>query len=432
MNWQFNKKNTTYAVYACGIILFTIACIALFINKDAGAGILDTVSGILMPIFVGIVVAYLLNPILRLFERLFNKMFRGKAGKGVLRALGLIATYILFLGLVTAFMALLIPQIYGSVGEMVNRVMELVNSIPLYIQDLIDKNDSFADLYEMLATNFDLSGMMGEITGNLDSILNSVVSFTKSMVSFFSNALLGMFFSVYFLASKETLIMQVKKFFLAFFSFKNNVRLGHFMTTVDTKFGQFIRGKLLDSTLVMIIVYILTWIFGMPYYPMIALIIGVTDLIPVFGPFLGAIPSAIIIFLAEEGGFRKALLFALIILIVQQIDGNIIAPNILGDRVGISGVWIMVAVVVMGGIFGIFGMFFGVPAFAVVYTLVQEAVDKRLTKKGLAEQFEIDEDNNRPPKPSLFTRVRNRLFRKKKEDTPKDAEDSTAGTDSAC
>ena len=417
MQWQFNKRNTTYAIYACGVILFTILCINFIINRESGAGFLSTVSGIFMPIFVGLIIAYLLNPILRLFERLFQRLFRGKAGKKTLRALGLICTYVIFLGLITAFFFLLIPQLYGSIGEMIDRTIELINGVSRYIDELINTNESFAAIYEILISKFDFNAIIGNVVGNLNSLLNSSLSLIVGVINFLKNTFLGLFFSIYFLASKEMLILQFKRFFLAFFSFRSNVRLGHFMTTVDLKFGQFVRGKILDSTLVMIVVYILTWIFDMPYYPMIALIIGVTDLIPVFGPFLGAIPSAVIIFLAEDGGIRKTLLFAILILIVQQIDGNIIAPNILGDRVGISGVWIMIAIVLMGGIFGIFGMFFGVPIFAVIYTLMSEAIQKRLVKKGLAEQFEIDPDNQeKPPRPSLFERIRNRMTKKKADD----------------
>ncbi len=413
MKWQFNKKNTTYALYACGVILFAVLCISFLVNKDSYHGVLDTIRSIFDPIFFGIIIAYLLNPILRLSEKLYRKAFGKKLGNRGIRALGLTTTYILFLALVTAFLAILLPQLIGSVEDLVDQSVSLINSIPLRLQELIDTNEAFAELYDLLVNNFDIVGKLSALTDRLGDLLMSSLDILLGLVATVKNLALGLFFSVYFLASKELLINQIKRFFLAFFSFKQNVALGHFMTTVDMKFGQFIRGKILDSTIVMVIVYILCWIFQMPYYPMIALIVGVTDLIPVFGPFLGAIPSGIIILISPAGGFSKALLFALLILIVQQIDGNIIAPNILGDKVGISGVWIMVAIVLMGGLFGIFGMFFGVPVFAVIYTLVGEAIHKKLLKKGLAEQ--MDDEQIDPPenKPNLFMRIKNRIFSKK-------------------
>lgn len=413
MKWHFNKRNTTYALYACGVILFAVLCVNFLVNKESYDGVLSTIKSILNPIFFGIIIAYLLNPILRLSEKLYRKAFGKKLGNRGIRALGLTTTYVVFLALVAAFLAILLPQLINSVEDLINQSVSFFNSIPLRLQELIDSNETFAELYEMLINDFDILGKLSALTDSLGTLLMTSLDFLSSLFFVVKNLALGLFFSVYFLASKELLINQIKRFFLAFFSFKHNVALGHFMTTVDMKFGQFIRGKILDSMIVMIVVYILTWIFQIPYYPMIALIIGITDLIPVFGPFLGAIPSAIIILIAPEGGFGKTLLFALLILIVQQIDGNIIAPNILGDKVGINGVWIMIAIVLMGGLFGVFGMFFGVPIFAVIYTLVGEAIHKKLLKKGLAEQ--MDDERIVPPeeKPGFFVRIKNKIFARK-------------------
>ena len=430
MKWEFNKKNTTYAIYACGVILFAVLCIGFLVNRESYVGVFKGFfSDVISPIFYGLIIAYLLNPILKTFEKLFHKASKGKLTKKGLRATGIIATYFVFLAVVTAFCFVLFPQFYQSVVDLIDQAIHLVNNVPIYLQELIDTNEAFATLYETLITNFDLPGLLSELQGNIGSMLKSTSEFLLSFVGVVFNLLLGLFFSIYFLASKELLTTQIKRFFLAFFSFRRNVALGHFITTVDSKFGQFIRGKIIDSTIVMFIVYILTWIFGIPYYPMIALVIGITDLIPVFGPFIGAIPSAVIILIAPTGGLRDTIVFVLLILLVQQIDGNILAPAILGDRVGMSGVWIMIAVTAMGGIFGIFGMFFGVPVFAVIYTLVGEAIEKRLVKKGLAEQLEDENEEPTEEKPNLFQRIKARFTEKKAEAEPS-AEGETASSDS--
>ena len=432
--WHFNKKNTTYAIYACGVILFGVLCVALVLNLDAVGGFFSgIISNIFTPIFLGIILAYLLNPILHMFEGLFAKRSNGKIGKKGLRALGILSAYLLFFLFLTVFFIILLPQFIQSVEDMGNLAVNFFNDLPLYLQNLIDTNESFADFYETLMTNFNIQGILNELQAYLGTIVMSSIDIVISIFGFLKNALLGLFFSIYFLASKETLIAQIKRFFLAFFSFRRNVTLGHFMTTVDKKFGQFIRGKILDSCIVMLIVYVLTWIFGIPYYPMIALVIGITDLIPVFGPFLGAIPSALIIFIAPTGGFRATLIFAIIILVVQQIDGNIVAPKILGDRVGMGGVWIMIAVTAMGALFGIIGMFFGVPIFAVIYTLVGEAIHKKLVKKGLAEQLEADDETKTDEEsPTLFERFK-RMLKKKKtlaaEGAPETPNDTPATPD---
>lgn len=420
MKWHFNKKNTTYAIYACAVILFAVLCVGLVLNLDSvGRFFKNITSNILAPIFIGIILAYLLNPVLRMFESLYGKWSKGKIGKKGLRALGILSSYVVFFLLLGVFFYILVPQLIQSIDDMVDQAVGLFNEVPHFLQNLIDENESFAEFYETLITNFNIQSILDEMKNYVGTILIGSFDFVMSIFGFLKNALLGIFFSVYFLASKEFLISQIKRFFLAFFSFKRNVSLGHFMTTVDKKFGQFIRGKMLDSCIVMFIVYILTWIFGMPYYPMIALVIGITDLIPVFGPFLGAIPSAIIILIAPGGGLKATLIFAAIILVVQQIDGNIIAPKILGDHVGMSGVWIMIAVTTMGALFGVIGMFFGVPIFAVIYTLVGEAIHKKLVKKGLAEQLDADTDEDKPTEEKIgfFEKVK-RFFSRNKEPVP--------------
>ena len=422
MKWQFNKKNTTYAIYACGVILFAVLCIGFMTNKSSFVRVWDGLfNAIISPIFFGIIIAYLLNPLLRGCERVLDIITSHRIGKKSRRAIGIIFTYLIFLAFVTAFLLILIPQFIQSLDDLLTQAMTLVNDIPIYLQDAIDNNDSFAKFYETLVTNVNLQGVLDGLQGNVGTVIKLTADYVLSFISTMTNLFLGLVFSVYFLASKELLIKQIKRFFLAFFSFRHNVALSHFVETVDTKFGQFIRGKIIDSTIVMLIVYLLTWIFGIPYYPMIALLIGVTDLIPVFGPFLGAIPSIAIILISPNGGLQSAIIFAIIILVVQQIDGNIIAPAILGDRVGISGVWIMIAVVLMGGLFGVFGMFFGVPIFAVIYTLVGEAIHKRLVKKGIAEQVEHDDiEPTTKKKTNVYFKVK-RHFAAHKESTANEA-----------
>ena len=421
MKWQFNKKNTTYAIYACGVILFAVLCVGFMTNKSSFIRVWDNLfNAIISPIFFGIIIAYLLNPVLRGCERLLDAITSHRIGQKSRRAIGLVITYLLFLAFVTAFLLILIPQFIQSLDDLINQAVTLVNNIPVYLQDAIDNNDSFARFYEMIVTSIDLQGFLNSLQGNVGTVIMITADYVISFLSTMTNLFLGLIFSIYFLATKELLVKQVKRFCLAFFSFRHNVSLSHFVETVDTKFGQFIRGKIIDSTIVMLIVYFLLWIFGIPYYPMIALLIGVTDLIPVFGPFLGAIPSAAIILISPSGGLRAAIIFAAIILVVQQIDGNIIAPMILGDRVGISGVWIMIAVVLMGGLFGIFGMFFGVPIFAVIYTLVGEAIHKRLVKKGIAEQVENEDLASAPKgKPNMYFKIKNH-FAQQKEQKPTD------------
>lgn len=417
MKWQFNKKNTTYAIYACGVILFAILCIGFMTNKASFVRVWDNLfNAIISPIFFGIIIAYLLNPILRGCERFLDFITSHRINKVLKRAIGIFITYLLFFAFVTAFLLILIPQFVQSLDDLLTQAITLVDNIPIYLQDAIDNNDSFAKFYEKLVTSVDLQGLLNGLEGNLGTVIKITADFVIAFLSTMINLFLGLIFSIYFLASKEFLVKQIKRFCLAFFSFRRNVQLSHFIETVDTKFGQFIRGKIIDSVIVMFITYLLLWIFGIPYYPMIALVVGVTNLIPVFGPFLGAIPSTAIILISPDGGLRSALIFAAIILVIQQIDGNILGPAILGDRIGIGGVWIMLSVVIMSGLFGIYGMFFGVPVFAVIYTLVGEAIHKRLVKKGIAEQVENETLAASPKgKPNLYFKIKRRLAARKEQ-----------------
>ena len=423
MKWQFNKKNTTYAIYACGVILFAVLCIGFLTNKESFVRVWDNLfNAIISPIFFGIIIAYLLNPILRGCERLLDFITGNRIRRRSRRAIGLVVTYLLFLTFIVGFLLILIPQFIQSLDDLLNQAVGLVNTLPVHLQEAIDNNDSFAKFYEMIITSVDLQGWLDGLQGSVGTFIMITADFVISFISTMTNLFLGLIFSIYFLASKEVLVKQVKRFCLAFFSFRHNVALSHFVETVDIKFGQFIRGKIIDSAIVMVVVYLLIWIFGIPYYPMLALIIGVTNLIPVFGPFLGGIPSTIIVLISPEGGLRAAIIFAAIILVVQQIDGNLLGPAILGDRIGIGGVWIMLSVVIMSGFFGIFGMFFGVPIFAVIYTLVGESIHKRLVKKGIAEQVEhADLDPSPRSKTNVYFKVK-RHFATHKEQKAEAAE----------
>jgi predicted PurR-regulated permease PerM len=383
LNW--NKKYTTIAVYACLVIFFTVILINFMIQRDFVGDAFALIVSVLSPIIYGVVIAYLLNPIMMFFEKKAYKKIHPNREKSTLRrGLALATTYLLFVIFLAGFLALLLPQLIKSIGELVTVVTDYVsNSLDSDVRNFLSFNEKLVEAYDAYMQD---SKLIEKLLVFSNQLKNLLLTSKDILVNFFvvlKDLLLGIFFSIYFLASKELLGRQFSRFFKAVLSSTANSRFMHIVKIIDEKFGQFIRGKLLDSFIVMCIVYLLCWIFGIPYYPMIALIIGVTDLIPVFGPFLGAIPSAIIIFIAEGGGFWKAIWFAVIILIVQQIDGNILAPLILGEKVGIEGVWIMTAVVIMGGFFGILGMFFGVPIFAVIYTLLGEWVHTRLVAKGV-------------------------------------------------
>ena len=393
------------------IVVLLLSFMALFaiLHLDAINSFLDYLMFVLRPLTIGLVLAYLCNPIFRLFE---NKLFYGMRLKGMRRALSLLLTYIvLFLIFVILFL-LIVPQLINSIldflGNYQNYLVEAINSA----------NEILATVNQIFSTDIaplEYESILHTVSGLLEQI--EIQSFLESLISFstissllttlgdvfyiFTDIILGIFISLYILNTKEKRYAQVMRLRRALFSDSFNARLTALCTTADRSFGGFLRGKTLDSTLVGIMVYIIISLMNVPYSLLIAVIIGITDIVPVIGPFIGVIPSAVIILLTDP---IKVIPFLLCILVVQQIDGNIVAPKILGDNIGVSSLCVLISITIMGAIWGLLGMVLGVPLFATVLELGDKYLDKRLSQKGLYVPTESgDEGKKKPSKKDLKT-----------------------------
>ena len=363
--------------------VIALALIGIFIvltlsNLNAILSPFKTLTDILAPITVGLVMAYILNFFLRFFEyKLFYKLKK----RTVNRALSMLCSYILMLLIIAGFLFLIIPSVIDSAADLeangVSYVTRLIDSINSVIAKLPfiepDNQDMFLDLEKLLNYALNLLSTSG------DWIISNIAAIAGSTITVLKNIVVGLFISIYVLLSKERLNAGCRRVFRALFSKKNEERVLGYFSRAHSKFGGYLIGKLVDSMMVMLVCMLLFSIFNIPYAILIAVIIGVTDIIPFFGPFLGAIPSFVIIFIADPW---KAVVFALLILVVQQIDGNLIAPVILGDRTGLSSLGVIIAVTVMGGVFGITGMLIGVPLFALVMTILDDYITSRLRAKG--------------------------------------------------
>lgn len=375
INW--NTKYNTIAVYAlivtCGICMFYLAISQLgaFTAKIAKA------VGVLQPFIIGFSIAYILNFLLKFYENrvLEMKFFEKLKSK---RGLGLIFTYVTAFFLVYLFMHFVFPQVIGS-------IVGLVNDIPLYIANLsalLDKivtNLDIRDEYiNMITTNFnEMSNYIVKLATNLLPVLGTVVTTIASSVW---NIILGLIISIYLLVDKEKFFGISKKTTYALFSESRAERILELTRRSNSTFGKFLSGKILDSTIIGILTFVILTVFKMPYTLLISFIVAVTNIIPFFGPFIGAIPSVIIILFVSP---IKALWFLIIIFVIQQIDGNIIGPKILGDSIGISAFWILFSIMVAGKFLGFVGMIIGVPVFAVIYSVIKENIEAKLKKKGL-------------------------------------------------
>jgi len=379
MKIDWNKKYTTISVYAFLVICASIIFFSVIDDIGVFTKNLGILVSTLQPFIIGFVMAYLFNFILVFYEEkvlIFDsvKNLKKKSKRGI----SILLTYITVIFIITLFMQFVLPQLVDS-------VVGLVNDVPTYVANA-------TKLLEELTKNLDLNN---EYVGMAMDKWNEIVTYTINIISnllpIFGNALksvassvwniiLGLIISIYLLIDKEKFCALSRKITCAIFNERNSkiaIELAH--RSNDT-FGKFLSGKIVDSAIIGLLTFIVLTIFKMPYTLLISVIIGITNIIPFFGPFFGAIPSFVIIMFVSP---VKALWFLLIIFVIQQLDGNIIGPKILGDSIGISAFWILFSLLVAGKVLGLVGMIIGVPLFAIIYSVIKDIVEAKLRKKGL-------------------------------------------------
>ncbi|MBQ9679935.1 MAG: AI-2E family transporter [Ruminococcus sp.] len=372
------------------VILFTIGIIFFFIHITDVVKVLNTIFAVLAPILYGLVIAYLLNyPYKAFYDHAFKKMgTKHKWLKKIKKPLSLLLAYIIIFGIVGFLVGTLIPELSSSVTT-------LIDNIPVYENAIKSASDSVAQfVYNMSGYNLyevaTYSNLISLITGNdttefiknvMTNIVPSAFSTVMGIGTGLYNWIIGIIISIYLLSGKEKLIRQFKLLVVAYTPEKFYKRLFKVGDVFNNKCGKFIVGKIIDSSIIGLMCFIGLSIFRFHYPLLISVIIGVSNMIPFFGPIIGAIPTTFLLLIINP---MEALGFLIFIIILQQFDGNILGPKILGETVGISGFWIMVSVIVGGGLFGVPGMLLGVPIFAAIYTLVDEGVTRRLRKKEIA------------------------------------------------
>lgn len=375
------------------ILLLLLPVLFTILHLDRINSWLGYMAFLLRPILIGLIIAYLCNPIFRMFE---HKLLFNVHPNGLRRALSLICTYIVLLLIFTTLILLIVPQLVSSILDFFNNYDDFLKNALENVNGLIATiNESFSAnipplVYEDILIQInDLLNSI-DLQSFLDQLLtySNISTFLATLNDVFFiiiDVIFGLVISAYILNSKEKRYAQVMRLRRAIFGESFNRRLTEICEVADRSFGGFIRGKLLDSTIVGILVYIIISIMQVPYAVLIAVIIGITDIVPVIGPFIGVIPSAVIIFLTDP---IKVIPFLLCILVVQQFDGNVMAPKILGDNTGVSSLCVMIAITVMGAIWGLAGMVLGVPLFATVLELTDRYLKKKLEEKNLPSDVE--------------------------------------------
>lgn len=338
---------------------------------------LDIVSLALQPVMVGIVIAYVLCPVAKFLERQFR---RGKWLSRAARPLSVLFTLIFAIGILGLFCALILPQVADSIRSLVVDLPGMLEVQLTRLESYLEEDsDAAATVMQMIASveTFLMTWIKENLFATVSNVAVSVLSIGSAIV----NLVVSIVVTVYLLLDRERYLGQCKKLFYAV---SRNKRFNRVVMEVvhqaDQIFSGFISGKLLDSLIVGIICFVCLTVLKMPYALLVSVIVGVTNIIPMFGPFIGAIPSAFLILLVSPS---KCIIFLIFIIILQQLDGNVIGPRILGNSTGLSALYVTVAMLLFGKLMGFVGMIVGVPLFATLYYIVKRLAEYSLKRQGM-------------------------------------------------
>ena len=342
--------------------------------------LVDTVLGILSPILIGLILAFVLNLLLVPLERLWNKLFLKENSRPVVRKLRrpicLLLSFLIVLGVIFAVCFVVIPRLGSTVVEMVNTVTAYVKTLDVRYDGL----RAALEQYSITLPEIDLgkNDLLTKITDLVakggSALLNTTIGVTTSVLSAVVNLLMGVVFSIYILAQKETLARQLKKLLYLTFPEQKVTPFLAFLGRVSRTFSQFITGQTIEAVILGTLVLLGMLILRLPYAPVIAVLVGVTALIPILGSWIGAIVGALLILPVS---FMKAIWFVVFLIVLQQIEGNLIYPHVVGKSVGLPGIWVFFAVIMGSGLGGVAGMLLGVPVCAVIYDEVRRAMRKK-------------------------------------------------------
>lgn len=380
MKWSKLKEETIENIKVFSISgILVVAFYTLINNVEPLFGVLQAIFVALSPFIYGIGIAFLLNPLRKIIE--YSWLGKTKLKP---RTKKIIASFgALFIGIIMLFVffSILIPQMISSIQTFLSSFEGYVDSA----RNFFESNNFFSDdLLKTLNPVIDKGvSMLGDWVSNLASSLNAILMYSVIFAKSVMNFLIGMIIALYILLDEVNLKRQMKKVLYALLPEKTTKGILRTTRLTINTFNSFVAGKAVDSLIIGILCYIILSFMKMPYTPLISVVVGVTNMIPVFGPFLGAVPSILILLLVDP---FKALEFSIFILILQQVDGNIIGPRILGGAVGLPTLYVMFAIIIGGALFGIVGMFVGVPVFSVIFVLVSEFIHRQLDKKNITIQ----------------------------------------------
>lgn len=406
MKYRWDKK---YLYWGITAFLTICASIVFYYFLFHGTNIKAALSGltsVLMPFIDGLILAYLLTPVLNTLEKkiffpLYNhfEVTIGIKEKKRIRTFSIILTMLLFISIIYGFFSMVIPQIIKSIQSIILQFPVYISNLERWVQETLANNIKVETFLTDLITKY--SGEMEiwlnqKVMPQVNVLIKEISLSVIGVAKFLWNFILGFIISIYVLGSKELFAGQGKKIIYALFNEENANNFIQDVRFVDRTFGGFIIGKIIDSILIGILCFFGMTLIDFPYPALISVIVGITNVIPFFGPYLGAIPSAILILMVNPA---QTIYFLLFILVLQQFDGNVLGPKILGNSTGLSSFWVIFSITIFGGFFGILGMAVGVPTFAVIYAALKRYINKLLTKKKMPtdtkEYLMVEEIKNR-------------------------------------
>lgn len=424
MKIKWNGKYTTIAAYSIIVIAIAVLFVVFVFKYESIFNGLSWVGAIVSPIIWGFGIAYILNPLMMLFEnKLFAKLkdapdksaggapksesngkaslkrrvadskvvqkieeakppVKGRKRRTAARVLSIILTYIVVIALLTGIVIAVLPNLSKSLVDLADQLPGYVDNFDRWLGEMFDSNPVLADYIseEIHGLNDILQKVADAVEPMIGNISSEIIGFAKKVITFLKDIVLGLIIAIYLLFCKERLQAQSKKVICAFFNPRRAEKILSTCSKSNRIFTKYIISNLVDALLIFAVMAIGMVILDMPYALLIAVVCGVTNLIPFFGPFIGAIPCGFLILLVDP---IKVIWFGIFVLVLQQLDGNVIKPLLFGETMGLPAIWVLISIIIFGGIFGIPGMLIGAPVFAVLYLLFAEAVSERLKKRDM-------------------------------------------------
>ncbi len=408
--FAIGSQHAAWGLTALIVICVSILFYLLLTKMPAISGAISKVCNILMPVILGIAIAYLILPVYNGIERWLEKLLKKLAAskrpniffrrsavspaiaRTISKAVSTIVSLLLLIIVVAGLLVLVGPQvvdsILGIVGSIPRNVDKFSEWISRRLMDYPEISNQVMNAIDHFEQNL-MSMLRQYVQPALQNLIGGITLGVINVVNFLFDFIVGIIVCVYMLNSKDVFSAQAKKIAYAVFSAEHADRVISDTRKIHKIFSGFITGKLIDSLIIGVITFIVLSIMNMPYTVMISVIVGVTNIIPFFGPFIGAIPSAVIIFTVEP---VKSIYFIIYIIVIQQIDGNILGPKILGNSTGLPSFWVLFSILVGGGLFGFAGMILGVPVFATIYMFVSRSINNSLINRNMPTNTSVYSD----------------------------------------